>query len=417
MTTLTMGKVLGDVLKHEEDSRYSREEVTVLAGDGSDREPVLGEVVGKQTVGAVTATPDEGNAGDGTITAVTAGAQAVVGDYSIVAITAPDVVAAVPTVVLDGGNTGDGDIDTLTAGASAQIGNYEITAITAPNTPNTTGTSAPFAINAGNGVMGAITTGANVKAGTYRLTILDPVANAGPFELEDPDGIAVGTGVVAGAFTLGDHLLFTLADGSTDFIAGEGFTIVVGTTGDGGSWSVVAPDGSTLPNAIVGTAYASEQINFTIDDGGVNWIAGDSAVITVAATGAGGSWSVTAPNGSSLPPAIVGTAYVSEQVNFTINDGAADWEVGDSAVVAVAAGNGKVVALDVTAVTGAQVAAGFMAAAITAPNGSDIQGLAIVRDATYADSEVTWPDGFSAGQIATGTAQLKALGILSRQGV
>ena len=90
--------------------------------------------------------------------------------------------------------------------------------------------------NTGNGAMGAITVGAGAKAGTYRLEIIEAAANAGTFGVWDPDGIMVGTGNVASAFS-GGGLSFTLADGATDFVAGDGFAIVVTLTAGGASVS------------------------------------------------------------------------------------------------------------------------------------------------------------------------------------
>lgn len=88
------------------------------------------------------------------------------------------------------------------------------------------GSSAAFAGNTGNGTMGAITVGAGAKVGVYKLIIIEPGTNVGTFTVEDPDGITVGRGTVAVAFSAGG-LSFTLADGSTDFIAGDGFNITV----------------------------------------------------------------------------------------------------------------------------------------------------------------------------------------------
>lgn len=86
-----------------------------------------------------------------------------------------------------------------------------------------------YAGNTGNGVMGAVTVSAGAKIGTYKLTIVDPAANVGNFLVEDPDGITIGQGDVAAAFSAGG-LAFTLADGATDFVAGDGFNIVVTPT-------------------------------------------------------------------------------------------------------------------------------------------------------------------------------------------
>lgn len=93
----------------------------------------------------------------------------------------------------------------------------------------TTGTSAiatAFAGNTGNGAMGAITVSAGAKTGTYKLIITEPGTNVGNFVVEDPDGIIIGQGDVAAAFSAGG-LAFTLADGATDFVAGDGFNIAV----------------------------------------------------------------------------------------------------------------------------------------------------------------------------------------------
>jgi len=87
-------------------------------------------------------------------------------------------------------------------------------------------TSAAFAGNTGDGAMGAITGGAGRKVGVYKLVIIEPAANAGKFSVEDPDGITIGTGTVAVAFSAGG-LAFTLADGAADFIAGDGFNLTV----------------------------------------------------------------------------------------------------------------------------------------------------------------------------------------------
>ena len=92
-----------------------------------------------------------------------------------------------------------------------------------------TAAAAAFSGNTGNGTMGSITVSGAAKDGVHKLTIIDPVSNAGAFQLEDPDGNVIATGDVAGAFS-GGGLAFTLADGSTDFLAGDGFTITVTQT-------------------------------------------------------------------------------------------------------------------------------------------------------------------------------------------
>lgn len=117
---------------------------------------------------------------------------------------------------------------------------------------NGTASSAANAGNTGNGAMGAITVGAGAKPGVYRLTIIEPATNAGTFRVEDSDGVEIGTGNVAAAFNKGG-LSFTLADGATDFVAGDGFTITV-AAGSGkrkASPNAAQADGSEVVTGIL----------------------------------------------------------------------------------------------------------------------------------------------------------------------
>lgn len=88
-------------------------------------------------------------------------------------------------------------------------------------------TATAWSINAANtGTCGAVTVSAGAKIGTHKLVMIEPGSNVGTFVHEDPDGIVVGRGVVASAYS-GGGLAFTVADGSQDFISGEGFDITV----------------------------------------------------------------------------------------------------------------------------------------------------------------------------------------------
>lgn len=105
--------------------------------------------------------------------------------------------------------------------AYAGVGDHGCT-----GTQTLTGLSAALGTNVGNGVMGAITVSAGAKIGAYTLTVTEPATNAGAFIVTDPDGIVVSHGNVAAAFSAGG-LAFTLADGATDFSAGDSFRITV----------------------------------------------------------------------------------------------------------------------------------------------------------------------------------------------
>lgn len=121
-------------------------------------------------------------------------------------------------------------------------------------TKDGTASSAAFAGNTGNGAMGAITVSAGAIPGDYKLVITEPATNAGNFTIEDPSGKFIGQGDVAAAFSAGG-LAFTLADGSTDFAAGDGFTITVAAgSGKYKPYDDDNTDGSEVADAI---AYAS----------------------------------------------------------------------------------------------------------------------------------------------------------------
>jgi hypothetical protein len=114
--------------------------------------------------------------------------------------------------------------------------------------------SAVAGANTGNGVMGAITKGILAKPGVYTLRIVEAAANAGAFEIKDPDGNVIGSGNVAVAFT-SDHLNFTLADGATDFVVGDTFAITVAAgSGKARRLDVTAIDGTALPDHILADA-------------------------------------------------------------------------------------------------------------------------------------------------------------------
>ena len=81
---------LGDVLKCEAPNLYSREAVTVLAGDGEDRMLKVGAAIAARTRSTVTVTAGDGNTGDGAATLADAplGALAEAGIYRLACITA-----------------------------------------------------------------------------------------------------------------------------------------------------------------------------------------------------------------------------------------------------------------------------------------------------------------------------------------
>lgn len=95
-------------------------------------------------------------------------------------------------------------------------------------------------------------------------------------------------------------------------------------------------------NGTVTAVYAGPEV-----------LEGNYVVTCTAAATNGGTFSVTNPAGKALPAATVGTAYTSREINFTLNDGATDYIVGDAftfvvsttAPTVIGTGNGTVSAI------------------------------------------------------------------------
>lgn len=111
------------------------------------------------------------------------------------------------------------------------------------------GAAAADAGNTGNGVFGAVTVGAGVKEGVYRVVFIEPVTNLGSFQVEDPDGVIIGQGKVGTAFV--GAINFTIADGATDFVAGDGFSVTIATGTKYVKSVAAATDGSHIPRGVL----------------------------------------------------------------------------------------------------------------------------------------------------------------------
>lgn len=105
----------------------------------------------------------------------------------------------------------------------------------------------------GNGVitMDAVTPVlAGAKQGAYTATCITAAANGGTFRVEDPDGIVLGD-VAVGA-TFADDVKFAIADGTTDFVVGDKFTMTVAAgSGKYKLSAAAAVDGSQAPDLIL----------------------------------------------------------------------------------------------------------------------------------------------------------------------
>jgi hypothetical protein len=118
-------------------------------------------------------------------------------------------------------------------------------------------TAAAAAGNTGNGTIGTLSTGAGVKIGVYTAICIEPASNLGTFQVEDPDGVIVGRAIVGTAFT--GAVNFTIADGATDFVAGDRFLITVPDSGNVKLCAAASTDGSARPWGIVATGHDASE--------------------------------------------------------------------------------------------------------------------------------------------------------------
>lgn len=165
-----------------------------------------------------------------------------------------------------------------------------------------------------------------------------------------------------------------------------------------------------------GTADGANTGNGTMTavSGGAETQLGSYTFTCISASANAGVFAVMAPDGAALPDATVAVAYANAQINGTINDGATDFAVGDIFTVVVAKGDGSAVALDLTAVDGTQIAAGFVIAAYDA-TAAAVAGVSVVRDAVINPDNLVWPAGITADQTAAALDQLAGRGIVTRE--
>jgi phage tail sheath protein FI len=183
-----------------------------------------------------------------------------------------------------GGNTGNG-LMTLAGTpnlAGAQNGVYAVRATGGALSV----TSVANVANVGNGTISALSVDAGASKGTWLATCQAVATNGGTFVIEKPDGTVFGLATVGAAFTSGTGINFTVNDGTTDFAIGDRFTfpVIDAIPVDGGVFDVRDPQGALVGTATVGTPFAS-QVAFTINDGTTDYVVGDGFDVTVVISG------------------------------------------------------------------------------------------------------------------------------------
>jgi hypothetical protein len=135
----------------------------------------------------------------------------------------------------------------------------------------------------------------------------------------------------------------------------------------------------------------------------------------IAAATDGGTFSVVAPSGYRLPDAEVAVAYAGDHLNFTIADGAADFEVGDKFTVTVS-GDGKYDIAQYGDLTGLGEAKAVLAFETDA-SAADAEGIVIARDAIVSIPALTFHSTVDDDSKRNAfLADLRKVGILTTEG-
>ena len=127
----------------------------------------------------------------------------------------------------------------------------------------------------GNGTMGSLVRAASgCVAGAWKVRCINAQTNGGIFEVVDPNGMSRGTVAVGVAFSNG--IGFTIADGATDFVLGDTFTVTVAA--GSGKYNLIDPEDVTGLQEAAGILYGA--VDATSADKQAAMIARDAEVLT-----------------------------------------------------------------------------------------------------------------------------------------
>ena len=244
----------------------------------------------------------------------------------------------------------------------------------------------PAIVGTGTGLMSVLIFGPDVQVGSYVITLLATSATAA-FSVVAPDGTALPNGAVGTAYK-STHLNFLVSNGGT-MTLGDKYTVVVSATGT----PVIVGTGSGAMSGITLGKYA--QLG--------------TYRVTVMATSSTGELQVIAPDGRKLAYGKIGTAYTSDHVNFSVADGGT-MTVNDYYNIIVAnqsAVTGYYYAYDPTAVDGTQDPCAVLVEAAAAASTAAAAN-ALVRLGEVKSADLTWKANVTAAQKAAAAKQLLA---------
>lgn len=115
------------------------------------------------------------------------------------------------------------------------------------------------------------------------------------------DASTVPTTGTAGGGNTGDGTMTAVAAGGDDLIPGVYTARCIEAITNLGDFEVIDPQGDQIGVAITGTAFTSSHLDFTINDGAADYIVGDTFTITVTGSGKLLSSLAAAEDGSQNP--------------------------------------------------------------------------------------------------------------------
>jgi hypothetical protein len=183
--------------------------------------------------------------------------------------------------------------------------------------------------------------------------------------------------------------------------------------------------GHVVEAVLVGASAAATAATGNVGDGAMGAITVSNAaregdyqlVITEPGSNVGEFEVRRVGDGELVGQGTVAAAFSAGGLAFTLADGATDFAVGDSFMIAVSAGGYKYREYDPTNADAAIAPAGILWDAIDA-SAADTKGAAVVRDCEVNDGELTWFSGASAGQKAAAFQAMKDnLGVIARTAI
>lgn len=285
------------------------------------------------------------------------------------------------------------DSVTLAAGAGSLVAGSVIAKLT----KRQAALPIPAIVGTGTGLMSALVAGPDVQVGSYVITLLATSSTAA-FSVVAPDGTALPNGAVGTAYK-SSHISFLVSDGGT-MTLGDKYTAVVTA---GGTPEVVGGTGTGTMSAITLGKLAQR---------------GTYRVVLRAAASHGGDFDVIAPDGSSIGRFLMGTttgaaaAFTSDHVNFTLTD-ATDFILGNYFHIVVANGTDAGYLWDPLAVNGTQEVYGITTHAADASSTTAAVAV-LTRLAEVKSSLLTWKSTVTAAQKTEAYRQMAANQIIVR---